>query len=134
MIGTILGWVLQFLGSNVVSQVLGYFEKKADNDTQREKIRSIRDQHAMDVQADVIKTGMSHNWFWYPWLIATVPMAMWFGHGMLCTEFPNYIPPVATIPPGLQHWAEIAWANLFYAGGGVASASILGKAITSFRR
>ena len=133
-----LAWLVKtglgFLSSGVLDKVFAYLEKKADNDTQRQKIQSIRDQHAMDVQADVVKTGMSHNWFWIPWLIAAVPMATWFGHGMLCTEFPSYIPSVATIPPGLEPWAQIAWGNLFYAGGGVASAGIISKAIMSFRR
>lgn len=123
---TLLNW----LGSGVLDKVLGYFEQKAKSDTERLRIQFLREQHAMTVQADVIKAGMSHTFFWIPWLIATVPLALWFGWGMLDTAFPGHLPHTAIIPPGLRPWAEIAWGNLFYSGGGVAAATIIGKALS----
>lgn len=126
----ILTTVLNWLGGGVLDKVLGYFEEKAKSDTERMRIQSLREQHAMTVQAQVVTAGMSHQLFWIPWLIATVPLAVWFGWGMLDTTFPGYLPHVATIPSGLLPWAQTAWGNLFYSGGVVASASIIGNAIS----
>jgi hypothetical protein len=81
------------------------------------------------VQASVVTAGMAHKAFWIPWLIATVPLASWFGWGMLDTMFNGALPDVAEIPPGLLSWAQIAWGNLFYSGGAVASATILAQSI-----
>lgn len=126
---TILNWV----GGGVLDKVLGFLQNKADNETERQRIQSLRDQHAMTAQASVITAGMAHKAFWIPWLMAAVPMAAWFGWGMLDTLCNGALPDVATIPPGLQSWAEKVWDNIFWTGGGVAAtqtaASIIGRAI-----
>jgi hypothetical protein len=127
--GLIFGWIIKLLGSGVLDSVLKYFEDKANNDTERQRIAALRDQHAMTTQANVITSGMEHAYFWIPWLIATVPLAVWFGWGMMDTTLNGALPDVAEIPPGLLPWAQTAWGNLFYSGGGVAAASIIGKAI-----
>jgi hypothetical protein len=122
---TILNW----LGGGVLEKVLGHLENRANNETERQRISTLRDQHAMTTQANVITKGMEFKAFWIPWLIATVPLAAWFGWGMLDTLFNGALPDVALIPPGLLPWAEKAWDNVFYTGGGVAAASIIGKAL-----
>jgi hypothetical protein len=122
---TILNW----LGGGVLDRVLGHMERKAASDTERLRITTLRDQHAMTMQARVVTAGMAHKAFWVPWLIATVPLAAWFGWGMLDTLCNGALPDVATIPPGLEPWAQIAWGNLFYSGGGVAAASIIAQSI-----
>lgn len=125
IITTLLNWV----GGGVLDKVLGYLQNRANNETERQRIQALREQHAMTTQANVIMKGMEYPFFWIPWLMATVPLAGWFGWGMLDTTFNGALPDVAEIPPGLLHWAEIAWGNLFYSGGGVAAASIVGRAI-----
>lgn len=125
----ILTTILKWLGGGVLDRVLGHLEARAKSDNERLRITTLRDQHAMTTQASVITAGMAHKAFWIPWLMATVPLAAWFGWGMLDTLCNGALPDVATIPPGLLHWAEIAWGNLFYSGGGVAAATIIGQAL-----
>jgi hypothetical protein len=121
--------ILNWLGGGVLDRVLGHFEAKAKSETEQQRIRSVREQHAMSMQAMVVTAGMEHKAFWVPWLIATVPLAAWFGWGMLDTLANGALPDVATIPPGLEPWAQIAWQNLFYSGGGVAAASIVARSL-----
>lgn len=125
IITTLLNW----LGGGVLDRVLTHFEAKANSDTERQRIAALRDQHAMTTQAGVVTAGMAYPFFWIPWLIATVPLAVWFGWGMLDTALNGALPDVAEIPPGLLPWAQTAWSNLFYSGGGVAAATIIGQAI-----
>lgn len=125
----ILALVLNWLGGGVLDRVLGHLEAKANSETERMRIAALREQHAMTTQAGVITKGMEFPFFWIPWLMATVPLAGWFGWGMLDTSFNGALPDVAEIPPGLLPWAQIAWGNLFYSGGGVAAATIIGRAI-----
>lgn len=125
LISTVLNW----LGKDVLNRVLGHLEAKANSETERLRIRALRDQHMATTQAAVITAGMQHKAFWIPWLMATIPLAGWFGIGMLNTAFPGYFPVVATIPPGLEPWAQAAWNGLFFSGAGVASASAIAGAM-----
>jgi hypothetical protein len=129
MLAGILGTVLNWVGGGVLDKVLGHLQERANSETERLRIRTLREQHSMTTQASVITAGMAHKAFWVPWLIATVPLAAWFGWGMLDTLTNGALPDVALIPPGLEPWAQIAWGNLFYSGGGVAAATIVGQAI-----
>jgi hypothetical protein len=122
MFVTIIGMLLKTLSGEVLGKVLDFLKNKADNETERQKIIAT-------TQAQIITTGMSHKAFWIPWLIATVPLAGWFGYGMLNTCFTS-LPHVAEIPPGLLPWAQTAWGGLFYSGAGVASASMLSNALS----
>jgi hypothetical protein len=124
LLTTILNW----LGGGVLDRVLGHLEAKANSETERQRIASLREQHMATTQATVITAGMEHKWFWIPWCIATIPMAGWFGLGMLNTTFPGYFPIVAVIPPGLEPWARAAWDSLFFSGGGVAAATSIARA------
>jgi hypothetical protein len=114
----------------VVGSGLKFLQNRADNETERQRINALREQHAMTTQAHVVTTAMQFKWFWIPWLMATVPLAAWFGYGMLDTLFNGALPDTAKIPPGLLQWAEVAWSNLFYSGGGVAAAQIVSNALT----
>lgn len=129
MISLILSKVLGWLSSDVLGKVFGHLEARANSETERQRIASLRDQHMATTQATVITAGMQHKWFWIPWLMATIPLSTWFGLGMLNTAFPGYFPIVATIPPGLEPWAKSAWDSLFFSGAGVAGASIVAGAI-----
>lgn len=129
LIGKLFGWALSLLGPSAVDGFFGYLKHRSDNETERQRIDAAREQHAQTMQARVITAGMAHKAFWIPWLIATVPLACWFGWGMADTTLNGALPDVAVIPDGLLPWAQIAWGNLFYSGGGVAAASIISQAI-----
>lgn len=121
--------VLQWLGAGALDSVLKSLENRVNNETERQRIAALRDQHMATTQATVITAGMQHKWFWIPWLMATIPLSTWFGLGMLNTAFPGYFPIVAEIPPGLEPWAKSAWDSLFFSGAGVAGASMIAGAI-----
>lgn len=121
--------LLRWLSAGALDRVLKSLENRVNNETERRRIAALRDQHMATTQASVITAGMQHKVFWIPWLIATVPLAGWFGLGMLNTAFPGYFPIVATIPPGLLPWAQAAWDSLFFSGAGVAGAQIIAGAI-----
>jgi hypothetical protein len=53
--------------------------------------------------------------------------------GMLDTIANGALPDVAAIPPGLLPWAQSAWNNVFYTGGGVARLTALASAIKGRR-
>jgi hypothetical protein len=125
----LLATILKWLGGGVLDKVLGHLESRVNNETERQRIAALRDQHMASVQGQVIMAGMEHKAFWVVWCIATVPLAGWFGLGMLNTAFPGYFPIVATIPPGLEPWARPAWDSLFFSGGGVAAATSIARAI-----
>ena len=125
----IIAVLLNWLGGGVLDKVLGHLEARVNNETERQRIRSMRDQHMATMQAHVITSGMEHKWFWVPWLIATVPLSMWFGWGMLDTLLNGRLPDVAEIPRGLLPWAEAAWSNLFFSAAGLAGLTSIAKAI-----
>jgi hypothetical protein len=125
LLTTILNW----LSAGAMDRVLGHLEARVNNETERQRIRALRDQHMATTQAHVITTGMQHKAFWVVWSMAAAPLALWFGWGMLGTAFPGYLPYVATIPPGLEPWAKAAWDSLFFSGGGVAAATSIARAI-----
>ena len=98
---TILGGVFGVVG-NVVKTV-------ADATTARMYIAGM-------FGSRVMTAAMNSNTYWVVWGIAAVPMAAWFGWGMLDTLANGALPDVAAIPPGLLPWAEIVWANIFWTG------------------
>jgi hypothetical protein len=59
---------------------------------------------------------MGHQMYWIAWGIAAVPMAAWFGWGLLDTLFNGALPNVAVIPPGLKPYADVVWSNIFWTG------------------
>jgi len=100
-----------------------------------EKLRN--DAQLAGYQADLIKTGMQTRVFWVAWALAALPMAAWFGWGMLDTLFNGALPDVASIPAGLKFYADAVWQNIFYTGAlaatGQSIATTVGKALTRKR-
>ncbi len=132
MFGAILAGIIS-LAPGLLGSVLGHLEKKADSETERQRIRSLAEQNAANNQAAVIVAGMQHTMFWVAWSIAALPMSAWFGWGLLDTLFNGALPDVAEIPPGLQPWAQSVWNNIFFSGaaavGITGAAQIIGGAI-----
>lgn len=107
------GILVTILGS-LITSVAGAYSKTVDASVETFKA-------AASTSATLIGTAMSHKMYWWAWGIAVVPMSIWFGLGMLGTAFPESVPHVATIPPGLEPYATAVWNNLFWTGGGLAA-------------
>jgi len=129
MLASIVAKLLGSAGFGFLDRVLGHLERKADSENERRKIDAAREASLNAEAAGVVKAGMAHRAFWIPWLMATIPLSAWFGWGMLDTLANGALPDVAAIPPGLLPWAETAWQNVFYAGGGVAGLSAIASAL-----
>ena len=82
----------------------------------------------------VMIAAMSHWVYWLAWGIAEVPLALWFGLGMLDTAFNGRLPDVAAIPPGLKDYAEIAWNNLFWSAGLGAGLTMVHRGVSLLER
>ncbi len=124
-----MAWLLSLLSGPFLSQILGHLERKANTDTERQRIAAAREQAANSESAAVVKEGMQHKAFWFPWLLAALPLAFWFAWGVMDSTLNGALPDVATLPPQLKEYADIVWSNIFYVGGGVAGAGIIANAI-----
>lgn len=129
MLAAIIAKLLGSAGFGFLDRVLGHLERKAESETERLRIAAGREAAANTTAASVVTAGMQHKAFWIPWLMATIPLAAWFGWGMLDTLANGALPNVAAIPPGLLPWAEVAWQNIFYSGAGVAGLSAIANAV-----
>ena len=126
----ILTTVLNWLGGGVLDRVLSHLETRANSETERFRIQVLREQHAQTTAANVVMHGMQFRLYWIMWCSVMAPLSFWFGWGMLDTTLNGALPDVAEIPPGLKSWAETAWLNVFYAGGGVAGAAMIARGLT----
>jgi len=116
MFALLLGFVTNLLGGSFTSSVLGYLEKKSDNATEVLRIRALNEQVLSQTASTVVVAGMAHRMFWVAWSMAAIPMAAWFGYGMLDTLLNGALPAEASIPDGLLPYATVVWSNIFYAG------------------
>lgn len=119
------------------SKLIGFAQKRDSERTRRFEIETglKMEEVRANVQdnktaASVVKKAMDFKWFWIPWLIATVPLASWFGWGMLDSLFNGALPDVAQLPPQLQRYADVAWSNLFYGGSIMGGSQVIAKAVT----
>lgn len=123
----ILSWLLGLI--NPLSRLLRTIDNRVDNETERQRIQAETVQAYVVEQAKTIQIGMASTLFWIPWLMAAVPLAAWFGWGMLDSLFNGSLPSVAELPPQLKGYADVVWSNLFLSGGIVAGGSIIAKAL-----
>ncbi len=121
--------ILALLGGSFLDRVLTHIEKRANSETERQRIQAAREKAANAESAGVVRAGMRHKAFWVPWLIAAVPTAAWFGWGMLDSLFNGALPDVAALPPQLKQFADTVWNNIFYSGAGVAATQIAARAM-----
>lgn len=124
-----MAWLLSLLSGPFVGRVLEHFERRADSETERQRIASVREQVANAERADIVKEGMQHKAFWLPWLLAAMPLTLWFAWGVMDSALNGALPDAAALPPQLKEYADIVWSNIFYVGGGVAGAGIIANAI-----
>ncbi|RWP44279.1 MAG: hypothetical protein EOR04_04995 [Mesorhizobium sp.] len=133
-------WLLKLIGFDPVGKIVDGLTKwqqikenaKNDADRIRADVEIKRFETRLDAAktgADVIKTGMQFKVFWIPWLIATVPVSLWFGWGMIDSLCNGALPDVAALPPQLKTYADIVWQNVFYTGAAGMGVEVLGRVL-----
>ncbi|RWD47469.1 MAG: hypothetical protein E5V72_01015 [Mesorhizobium sp.] len=133
-------WLLKLIGFDPVGKIVDGLTKwqqikenaKNDADRIRADVEIKRLETRLDAAktgADVIKTGMQFKAFWIPWLIATVPVSLWFGWGMIDSLCNGALPDVAALPPQLKAYADIVWQNVFYTGAAGMGVEVLGRVL-----
>lgn len=133
-------WLLQLLGVDPVGKIVDGLNRAhearlaAKNDSDRiaadmtiAQLNALLEQRRL--QAGVIQEGMKHRAFWFPWLLAALPLSGWFAWGVMDSMLNGALPDVATLPPQLKEYADAVWQNIFYTGAGVAGAGALASAI-----
>ncbi|RWN60233.1 hypothetical protein [Mesorhizobium sp.] len=133
-------WLLKLIGFDPIGKIVDGLTKwqqikenaKNDADRIRADVEIKRLETRLDAAktgADVIKTGMQFKVFWIPWLIATVPVSLWFGWGMIDSLCNGALPDVAALPPQLKTYADIVWQNVFYTGAAGMGVEVLGRVL-----
>ncbi|RWM90027.1 MAG: hypothetical protein EOR84_22725 [Mesorhizobium sp.] len=133
-------WLLKLIGLDPVGKIVDGLTKwqqikesaKNDADRIRADVEIKRLEARLDAAktgADVIKTGMQFKVFWIPWLLATVPVSLWFGWGMIDSLCNGALPDVAALPPQLKAYADIVWQNVFYTGAAGMGVEVLGRVL-----
>lgn len=124
--------IIRWLTGDLVGQLAFAYKTAKEAKTESERIaaevqiETIKARMADDAnRAAVVTTGMQHKAFWIPWLLAAVPLSIWFAWGVADSTLNGALPDVATLPPQLKQYADVVWGNIFYVGGGVAGAQIL---------
>lgn len=127
MLSAFFGFLLNLLGGSFTEKVLGYLEKKADSETEKVRIASALSIAHGNNQTDIIRTAMGFKVFWIAWSMAAMPLAFWFGWGVLDSALFNgaLLPDVAALPPQLKAYADIVWSNIFYVGAAGAAAQTI---------
>jgi hypothetical protein len=87
-------------------------------------------------RASVVKAGMQHRIFWVAWGMAAIPLAFWFGWGILDSAIADgsVLPDVATLPPQLKAYADVVWENIFYSGAVLGVGTAIAGAISRTRK
>lgn len=129
MLATIVAKLLGSAGFGFLDRVLGHIERKADSETERQRINASREAAMNAEAAGVVKAGMQHKAFWVPWLIAAVPTSLWFGWGMMDSTLNGSLPDVASLPPQLKEYADIVFSNIFYTGAAMGGAQMIANAL-----
>lgn len=136
LLAKLLSSVAGAWGLKLVDAFLSHREKMATTEVERDRVAVDRARVDADVvmndaghRAATIQRAMDFKAFWVPWLIATVPLAAWFGWGCLDSLANGALPDVAALPPQLYDFARSVWASLFYSAGGVGVAQMAATAV-----
>lgn len=132
--------ILKLLGvdpvGKLINGVVTWQKVREDAKNDAERIRADVEIQRLEAQleqhktaADVVKAGMQNKVFWIPWLMAAVPTSLWFGLGMADSIFNGSLPDVAALPPQLKEYADVVFANIFYAGGVVKGIEVLDRVV-----
>lgn len=130
IVSMVIGGVLKLI-PGLADSVFRHIERKADTETERERIRTVAATHLMAEQAATIRTAMNFKIFWVPWSMIAIPFGAWLGWGFLDSLFNGALPDVAELPPQLKEYGDIVMANLFVSGGVVAGVQGGARAISN---
>ena len=108
------------LAASLGARLLGLAARRSDAAVARHGIDAAVARERIAANAAVIRTGMGTGIFWIPWSLAAIPLAAWFGWGVLDSLCDGALPDVAALPPQLLAFADRVWDTLFLAGAGVA--------------
>ena len=129
MLAAFVSKLLGAAGTAFLDRVLTHVERKADSETERQRIHAAREKVANAEAAGVIKEAMAHRVFWVVWFVAAGPTALWFGWGMLDSLMNGQLHDVSALPPQLNTYADIVFTNIFYVGGGAVGLQALASAL-----
>lgn len=135
--------ILGLLGKLGLS-LLNFATKRSDNALEALKVKAEEGNKTAELAAqvsqsdaaarrDIILAGMQNPWFWRLWVLATLPVVLWFGWGMLDSLFNGGLSDVASLPPQLKEYADASWQSLFYSGAGVKGVEIAANAFVKAR-
>lgn len=130
MFSRLFAWLASKAGGAFFDRFLGHLENQTNNETERLRIRSARKQNAsnnattiainhQNNSANVIMKAMNFKVFWIAWGMCALPVAAWFGWGMLDSLFNGKLPDVAELPPQLLRYTDTVFQNIFYSGAGL---------------
>lgn len=129
-----------FGGGGLMAELRGALSdwKAAQTDQQRiaakERVDTLQQMVALSQQqAGVITTAMQSPVFWFVWALFAVPLGLWWAAVVLDSLF-LFSGRIADLPPSVKPYADRIFDNVFWTGGGVAGAAVLGKAVTSVIR
>jgi hypothetical protein len=112
--------LLKWLGGGVLDRILKTVDNTVDNQTEREKARTVAVQEYVKAQASIL-TGPG---YWFP-LFFIIPLGLWFAsiciYSMLFCQrcvFPQ-VWSIAALPPPLDEWAGVIITSLFIGASGV---------------
>lgn len=127
---SILVFMLKFLGSGAVDRVLSYMERKAETETEREKIRTQATIELIkasvsetQIMADFNKEKLSNRLFWGFAALFILPLAFWWSAVILDSVF--LLGWNVDTVPILEEWGGQMIQWVFYVGGGVAALKTL---------
>lgn len=119
-------WGLSLLTGGSISRILDTIDKRVDNDTERERIKTQAVETYVNAQAQVL-TG--RGW-WFP-LLFIAPLGVWFSsvciYSMLWCRSCAYPQTwsIAALPAPLDQWSGVIISSLFIAKTGEALISRL---------
>lgn len=120
-----INWLLGILASPFVDKVLKHLENKANNETEREKLRTrveievirsaIEEQKTL---SDLNKAKFDHWPYWFFTALFIVPLGLWWAGVLLDSTF-KFGWGVANLPQTyIREWAGDMIKWLFYTGSG----------------
>lgn len=119
-------WGLSFITGGSISRILDTIDKRVDNETERERIKTQAVESYVNAQAQVL-TG--RGW-WFP-LFFIIPLGAWFASVCVYSIFwcQRCAYPqswsIAALPAPLDQWSGVIVSSLFIAKTGEALISRL---------
>ncbi len=115
----------------IINRTIGYLERKAELEGKQDKLRTdITIQHlkaAVEetrIMADLNKSKMEHQLFWWFLALFIVPLAIWWA-AVIADSLFQFDWDIAALPPPLDQWAGDMIKWLFYVGSGVGGAAMV---------